>query len=82
MLNTNSDTESTSSFIDGNGDESLAAELHKIVELVKQLDDFKPEIRKKAGRPKANPEPKPTFSAPLFQLCNLTQKILHKLEQI
>jgi len=86
MANAVSDTESTSSFSVGDVDNDLKSELHSIIEIVKQLDDFKPEVRRRPGRPKANPETPSTkqqsLSTPLFSLCNLTNKILCKLEKV
>ena len=94
MPDTISDAESTSSLHVNVASNSLAAELHKITELVKQLDDFRPEVKKKPGRPRATPannkpsksgtseNTSPSIATPLFSLCNLTQKILQKLDQV
>lgn len=63
---------------------ALNSELQKVTELVKQLDNFQPEVKKAKGRPpKKLPTPsKPSVTSILLQVCNLTKKILNKVSVI
>lgn len=65
---------------------SLQAELSKITSIVKQLDDFKPEVKKKVGRPKARPSTTQpdtnTIPNTLISFCTLAQKILLQLNTV
>lgn len=68
---------------------SLEADLASITKLVEQLDQFKPELKKKVGRPKSQPEkntnPLPyDISVPsiLNSICSLGHNILKHLNSI
>lgn len=63
---------------------ALSSELQKVAELVEQLDNFQPEIRKTKGRAakKLSSPIKPTIKSILQQVCNLTKKILGKISSI
>lgn len=85
MTNYDSD-DSTSSVTQSS---SLQSELKKIVETVKQLDKFKPELKRKVGRPASKPAvpstPKKTESTVpdiLFKICSLTQKVLDRFTEL
>jgi len=62
---------------------SLQEGLAEINSIVKQLDNFKPEVKKKVGRPRANPDIlKPDAQAlpeTVAVLCSLSQSILEHL---
>lgn len=76
--------------VDSHEEDSLAAALHEITDIVKQLDSFIPhETKKKVGRPAKQQPPKSkspnkntSEPSPLHSICSFLRKIVNELGEV